>query len=194
MEQTLGQRVRASVKKHFQRHLGVGARKVIAGGGVDVVMWPDPDDPDTVVLATVGMAARAQHLPKEASCPSAKPRTESVMYSRKDSVRDAAALLEDLAEYPAREQTFLHWWHALPLGRAIALGSGLSSVFLSFPDFMSSEFATFTAERKRVDILWVIPISEAERKVFDARGANKLEELLESKEVPLADFARASTV
>lgn len=169
------------VHQHLATHLGGPGQRVLSRDGVHVYRWAVPDDPDVEMLATVG-----------ASSSSERRGIELALYSRADDVPPLAELLADLSAYPSREGTFLHWFHALPLGRPIVPNSGLTALYLAFPPVLGADFATLRLPGARVDIVWVIPITAAERDVFASRGADALEEALEEAAVDLADLRRAS--
>lgn len=186
--------MREHVLTHFEQHFGKTRELLLSREGIDVWAWPDPDDPSSVILATVGMSGRDPHVPADTLRTGPAPRTELMMVALREDARAVAMLLRDVADYPAARRTFVHWWHTLPAGRPLKPGSPLSSLLLTFPEFGGADFATFQADAKRVDVLWAVPISEPERALFAARGVDALEDALEEHAAPVADLMRPSVV
>jgi hypothetical protein len=157
---------------------------------VSVFEWADPDEPDEVLLSTVGMSEVQHTVAPGMSSLVDDPRTELLMVARREDVAQLADLLIDLALYPRTHGTFLHWFHDLALGVPVRPASLLSCVFFSLPPVDGTDFSTFQVGGRRIDILWAIPISEAERRLKRERGTEALEDLIES--VDLSDLSRAS--
>jgi hypothetical protein len=171
------------MERHFQAHLGKRLRTIRARRGVRVLVFPSPVA-DDVVLATDG--ARAVPGPR-----SQRP-IELVMACRPGDVEACARLLCDLAHYPGQAGAALGGFHALPLGRSIVPRSRLTSLLLTLPWFGKAEFSSARVERRRVTVLQVIPITAAEHDLFQASGAEALEERLEDRGCDLANLRRRS--
>lgn len=100
-----------------------------------------------------------------------------------------AVTLCDLAHYPSESNAALHWFHVLPLGVAIVPGSRLTSLLLTMPWIGKADFFSCKAE-PRIDIVQAIPITEAERSLFQTEGVDALEEALEDTGADLTDLYR----
>jgi hypothetical protein len=186
--------MKTQVLSHLTSHLGPGGKPIIDSPDLSVFAWPWLHGNEEVALATVGMSAKKQRLPAGAECVSAEPRTELFMFSPEEQGRNSAELLNDLAAYPFRTGTFLHWWHTLPLGRPVVPGSPLDCLLFSFPPIEEKEFATFAVEGHRIDLVWVMPISRSEFEYAKVRGVEALEELLEKSNVVSSDLWRQPVV
>jgi hypothetical protein len=185
--------MKQQILQHLESILGTGSQLIAASGDVEVRAWSGPGESDPRTLATVGMALKSQTVPKGKSCPSRGPRTELIMSAGSHDAPALAELLLTLAGYPKQAGSFLHWWHTLPLGRPIVPRSALTHVYLTFP-FLKSEEATFHAGKVRVDLVWVVPITDGEFALFEAKGPDALEERMEEAEVVIADLMRPSAV
>ncbi len=172
---------------HYGQYLPSPRRLVAGGDDVRVFAWPDLDTPGSAILTTVGMSSLPQIVPTGQSCLSPEPRTELFMLiSAQGLIPSLAQVLHDLAGYPRQHSTFLHWFHALPLGQPLLPGSPLSAFYFTIPP-VSAPFATLSTSASRIDILWAVPISEAERLHFASHGPDSLEELFEGANLDLSD-------
>jgi len=163
-----------AVTQHLIGHLGDTHRRVAQSGPISVYAWPDPDgDPDVSVLVTVGMSALTQAAPPPGRCLVKEPRTELFALAPKEHELAMAHVLADLAHYPERHSSWLHWFHNLPLGDTLIPGSTLSAVFTDVP-YMGAHFATISRDHGRIDILWVIPITDTERTYLKTYGFRRL--------------------
>ncbi len=176
-----------AILAHYGRHLPSPRRLVAGSDDLRVFAWPDLDTPGSTILTTVGMSSQPQVVPSGQSCLSPEPRTELFMLvSAQGSIPSLAQALHDLAGYPRHNSTFLHWFHALPLGQPLLPGSPLSAFYFTVPP-VSAAFSTLSTFTSRIDILWAIPISEAERLHFVSHGPDSLEELFEAADLDLSD-------
>ncbi len=105
-------------------------------------------------------------------------------------------VLKGLAEMPFDNDTCLHWWHTVPNGKPMtAKPSLLTSYFFSPPYFEPQGFTDFHLDGDRVDFLWMIPITEAERKFAIKQGSRNLEQkMIEVELSPIVDETRKSIV
>lgn len=113
------------------------------------------------------------------------------MFAHEENVPCSAELLLNVAGYPTRNSTFLHWWHTIPLGGPLLEGSALTHLLLTFPPF-DEAFATILSDQCRIDILWAVPITASERELAQRQGVDALEELLEAKGAVPTDLSRAA--
>ncbi len=165
---------------------------VTQDGGVQVYHWPDLQCQNKGLLCTAGMSNRVQAA-EQAHSPSVEPRTELICFCLLSDAGVLAHLLIDLARYPFEHDTCLHWWHSLSLGFPIVPNSHLSAILFTFPPF-NAETNTFIINDYRVDLLWAIPITQAELRFCHDHGAQALEDLLLSSGANLADLNRNSIV
>jgi hypothetical protein len=180
----------AKLIRHYQRFLSKEPRKVLEQDGVAIWHF---DAKDGSLLITAGMSAQVQVIPPGQECLSSRPRTELMMFVSEQDEGVLSKLLLDLASYPKAQGAFLHWWHALPLGRPIISNVELTSLLLTFPPY-DDKFATIELDGERIDILWVVPISETERTYFTRYGVDALEEQFEASEIDVANLSRKSVV
>jgi len=181
------------LRNHLTETLGADVTEVNCGDALRVFAW---NQGNSDVLVTLGMSTREQFIsPASAASPNKNPRSELLMISDAQFRQASCALLADLAEYPFTHHTFLYWFHFMPLGRAVVKNSQLTSVLFTMPCVGSSEFWTARSpQSQRVDLLQVIPISEAEREYCKSNGVERLEELFETSNLDIGDFLRSSIV
>lgn len=181
--------VKTEVLAHLTRVFGQPSQVVKAKGGVEVWMWLDPEDTQSGWLCTVGMSQKEQTVPSGQGCLSKEPRTELFCYCQPDHAEVLANILLDLARYPFEKKTFLFWWQTVSLGRALLPGSSVRGIFLSMPPFDLNE-VTFSIQGRRIDLVWVVPVTQSEMDLFASRGAEALERALEDAEADVADLFR----
>jgi hypothetical protein len=162
------------------------------GDGLTVARWVDSADEDVRVLATIGMSLRPLEVPADTLRRGS--RVELVMLARAGDADMLSRLLADLADYPRREKTWLYWFHTLPIGRRVAPRSGLSALYFSMPYFQPGTFFHVRGAGRNVTVLWVLPISERERKYHLQHGSGALEEELEKADFDPTDLRRKSVV
>jgi hypothetical protein len=105
-------------------------------------------------------------------------------------------VLKVLAEMPFDDNTYLHWWHTVPNGMPMTANpSVLTSFFFLPPYFEVPDFSKFELDGDRVDFLWLVPITEAEREYAIEHGSQELEKRLEEAELShVVDESRKSVV
>ena len=160
---------------------------------VDIYRFRPTDDRPYWTLITGGMSDLPQYVPEDAEDISS--RAEIMMYV-KEPQGWMFNVLKGLAEMPFDDKTYLHWYHTVPNGQPMtAEPSELTSFFFLPPYFEDPEFDTLKLGGNRVDILWLIPITEREREYAIENGSAALEDVFEKEELdPLVDEARASLV
>ena len=106
------------------------------------------------------------------------------------------SVLKGLAEMPFEDDSCLHWWHTVPNGMPMtATPSLLTSYFFLPPYFEPEGFSEFELDGDRVDFLWMIPITEAEREYAIEYGSQELEKVFEDAELsPVVDESRESLI
>jgi len=174
---------------HFRKYLGKEQRSENKGKSIDLHYWQASQKPGCIAITTVGMAATIQTIPADQSCASSEPRTELLIFSEIQDVNRLGQRLRALGDYPFKNKCLLHWWHNLSLGEPIVPNSPLTAIMLSYPPFEEA-FATFHVSNKRVDVLWVVPLHESERKFMIQHGINALEDQFESQGVDVSDMFR----
>lgn len=178
-----------TIMQHLERAFGTSGSTIVDTREVRVLLWPDPKCDELGLACTVGMSNRTQTVPKGESCPSRKPRTELMSYCHMDDANVWANLLVDLSTYPFREGGFVFWWHTLRIGRPLVRRSSLDSILFSFPP-LADDQVTFLVDRKRVDLVWAIPITASEHEFCETHGIEAFEEQLEKTNVDIADLFR----
>ena len=187
-------------ESHYERNFGPISEPVMhstddAEPHIDIYQFRPTGERDYWTLITGGMSNSRQSLPPGAPEKMA-PRAELMMYVREPKPW-MFRVLKELAEYPFKEETFLHWWHTVPnSGPAAPEASLLSAVFL-LPPYLE-EFETFSGleiDGDRVDMLWVVPITSAELAYAEEKGNSALDDLLMTAELdPVVNEQRMSLV
>lgn len=171
---------------------GKFSRLVLAERAIDVRFWENPES-SIGVTGTVGMSRRHQVVPEGQACPSKEPRIELFSYSYPENAEAFARVLLDLSRYAFTGNRCLFWWQTIPLGRELVLNSSLVAVMLTFPPYSADE-VTFVVDKRRIDLVWAIPIYESELDYCELNGIDAFEALLESNDVDIADMSRRSVV
>lgn len=185
---------------HYERHFGPLSEPVMhstddAQPHIDVYQFRPSADRDYWTLITGGMSDIRQPVPPEAP-EYVAPRAELLMYVREPKPWMFRALKE-LAEYPSRHDTCLHWWHTVSNSRSIEHGASSFSAFFFLPPYFENPqtFGSLKIAGERVDMLWVVPITSAELDYALERGSEALDELLTEAELdPVVDEERPSLV
>ena len=184
---------------HYVEHFGSISEPIMHSTDdkiphIDVYQFPPSGSRDHWVLITGGMSDLRQSVPAEAP-DYVSARTELVMYVREPQPW-MFRLLKLLADMPFADDTFLHWWHTVPYGMSmIPERSLLTSAFFLPPYFEEEDFDTLEVLGDKIDILWMIPITDSELQYKLDYGGQALEELLSQKELnPVVDERRGSVV
>jgi hypothetical protein len=132
-------------------------------------------------LITGGMSDQPQFVPRD-SPKHVSRRVELMMYVRQPAPW-MFSVMKGLAEMPFDDRIFLHWFHTVPNGMPMtAKPSLLTSFFFLPPYFEEKGFDSLKLGRSKVDILWLVPITEAERVYAAKHGSERLEKLHEARE------------
>ncbi|MFK8111503.1 MAG: suppressor of fused domain protein [Rubripirellula sp.] len=145
-------------------------RRAKTGNAIDVYVHPPNEHRPVTTLVTSGMSDHAMQVPPGPN----SPRTELIMYV--DQMHDAYVnLLQFLAETPRRQDSWLSYGALMNNGnpaRPIFQGSDLDSYVFMIPnvqsDFMIRQ--TLQLDGDPVQLLWVVPITRAERAVIKNLG------------------------
>ncbi len=145
-------------------------------------------------LITGGMSDRSQLLPPDSTKNVAK-RAEILMYASKPE-KWMHSVLKGLAEMPFEDDTYVHWHHTVPNGMPMTAGPSLLTSFFFLPPYFEAEdFDTLKIEGDPVQILMLLPITEAEREYAVAHGSQALEDLMSESEFdPVVDESRRSLI
>jgi hypothetical protein len=140
-------------------------------------------------LVTSGMSDERQLNPEDCA-EGVSTRAEILMYASKPEGW-MFSVLKGLAEMPFEDQTFLHWWHTVPNGMPMTAKPSLLTSFFFLPPYLEPhDFTGLKLGGDRVDFLWMIPITEAERRFAVDHGSSELAKKFE--EVNLAPVVKES--
>jgi hypothetical protein len=166
-------------EQHYQRFFGAITEPVIHSTDIkpvhiDVYQFRPTEGRQFWTLITSGMSNERQIEPED--CPEyMSPRAEILMYVPKPQGW-MFFVLKGLAEMPFEVSTCLHWWHTVPNGMPMtATPSLLTSFFFVPPYFEADGFTDLQLDGDKVDFLWMIPITEAEREFAVKHGSEALE-------------------
>lgn len=123
------------------------------------------------------------------------PRAEIFLYAHKPQGW-MFNVLKGLAEMPFDDDTYLHWWHTVANGMPMTASPSLLTNFFFLPPKMEDPvFNTLAIDGDKVDMLWLIPITDAEREFKILHDGYTLEKLLaERLGSPVIDEERQSVV
>ena len=95
-------------------------------------------------------------------------------------------LLAMVASYSTRDDhDGLHDGHTVPIGRPWVEGAEADHVYINRPYFVSQDFAALPYDDAfSVQFLWLVPITEPEKKWRHEHGQEAFEQLLEDHEPP----------
>ena len=119
-------------------------------------------------------------------------RSEYIIVAQEKSARHVA-LLAMTAHYHLTGEA-LDVGHTFPLGEPWLPGSSLDQMLVSLPYPFGPELEIVKADGVHLDILWLLPITKAEREFKRATGAEELEEKFEAAKIRFWDPHRASVV
>jgi hypothetical protein len=186
-------------ERHYERFFGPMTQKIMHSTDikpvhVDVYQFEPTKARPFWTLITSGMSNERQIEPEECA-EHMSPRAEVVMYVPRPQPW-MFNVLKGLAEMPFDNATCLHWWHTVPNGMPMtAMPSRLTSYFFLPPYFEEDGFTDLELDGDRVDFLWMIPITEAEREYAVSQGSQELEQRFEeAKMSPVLDESRDSLV
>lgn len=183
-------------EKHYERFFGPLPESVLHSTDtviphVDIYQFPPHENRPYWTLITGGMS----DLRQPGIADGLSPRAEILTYAQEPRPW-MFDVLKGLAEMPFGYDTYLHWWHTVPNGMPMtAKASKLTNFFFLPPYFEDAEFDTLRIDGDDVDILWMIPITDAELQFKLEHGADALEQLFESKGLNrIIDESRKSLV
>jgi hypothetical protein len=84
--------------------------------------------------------------------------------------------------------------HVVPIGRPWVADSACDRYLVSLPYPFGPDFEVCTWDRGHARILWLLPITPAERDLVVSEGLEALETLFEDAEIDFLDPSRASVV
>ena len=179
---------------HYKRFLGRLDQDVMHSTDaksphIDIYQFAPTDQRDYWTLITGGMS----DLPQPRVPDGISPRAEIMLYAPEPRGW-MFNVMKGLAEMPFDDDTFLHWFHTVPNGMPMtAEPSLLTNFFFVPPYFEGAEFDTLKVGGDDVDILWMIPITDAELEYKLEHGSEALEELFDEHELsPVIDEQRES--
>jgi hypothetical protein len=186
-------------ERHYERFFGRMTQKIMHSTDVkavhiDIYQFEPTKERPYWTLITSGMSNERQAEPEDCA-EHMSPRAEILMYAREPQGW-MFNVLKGLAEMPFEDSTYLHWWHTVPNGMPMtATPSLLTSYFFLPPYFEPEEFSNLELDGDRVDFLWMIPITEAEREFAMEHGSQALEKKFEEVDLsPVVDESRKSVV
>lgn len=186
-------------ERHYERFFGPMTQKIwhstdIKPVHVDMYQFEPTKDREYWTLITSGMSNVRQLKPEDCA-EHMSPRAEILMYVQKPQ-NWMFNVLKGLAEMPFEDNTYLHWWHTVPNGMPMtSTPSLLTSYFFLPPYFEPKGFTDLVLDGDRVDFLWMIPITEAERQYAMQHGSQALEKKFEEVNLsPFVDESRKSLV
>lgn len=172
---------------HYESHIGpidqpVMHTKEARVPQIDVYQFPPTEERPYWTLITGGMGDARQPVLQDDQ-EGMHSRAEIMVYVHEPQ-QWMFDVLKNLAELPFQSETFLHWHHTVPNGQPMTAGpSQLTSFFFLPPYFESEEFDTMKIDGDGVNILWLVPITEAEREFAVANGSQALEDLMVEQEL-----------
>lgn len=184
---------------HYKRHLGKLDQPVMHSTDdnavhVDIYQFAPTRRRDYWTLVTGGMSDQPQQIPAKFRRALAS-RTELMMYVRKPAAW-MFSVLKGLAAYPFESDSYVHWYHTIPNGKPMTAKPSLLSSWLIIPPiFEKQTFDALKLGRNRVNFLWVIPITEAERAFATQHGSEALQQVMASRSFnPVVNERRKSLV
>ena len=127
-----------------------------------------------------------------AARPDQQPGVEFVLTVATDEER-AVDLLAMSAYY--HEEHPLEWGQLVPIGEPWLTGSSCGEFLLSTPYPFSPDMQTcHVDDERRVDFLWLLPVTDAESEYMDANGQEALESRFDEIGLEYWDVARASAI
>ncbi|QDT08762.1 suppressor of fused domain protein [Planctomycetes bacterium K23_9] len=169
---------RAALVQHLGELWQVAGANQPAGNMVDVCIHPGSAERPFTTLITNGMS----DIPMDVPDGGWSPRAELIMYAREANPA-YIRLLQGLAQIPRQEQRGFWYGATMANGdpaKAIFANSALDSFVFMIPavasDFQISQ--SLSISDQPLQLLWVLPISSAERDLIDTDGMKRFCELL----------------
>jgi hypothetical protein len=166
-------------ENHYMRHLGPMTEPIAHSSDkqpvhLDIYQFGPNASRPYWKLVTGGMSDLRQNIPIPVA-EFAAPRAELLMYATEPQPW-MFSILKTLAEYPSRTGKYLHWLHTWTNDAPLTTTpSEYTSCLFLPPRLENSSFNELQIEGDRVDFLWMIPITSAERDYAAERGSEHLE-------------------
>jgi hypothetical protein len=186
-------------ERHYRRFFGPLTQEVLHSTDVkpvhiDIYQFMPRKRRPYWTLITGGMSDKRQIEPADcAECIS--PRAEILMHVAKPKGW-MFSVLKGLAEMPFTDNTFLHSGHTVPNGMPMTATPSLLTSYLFLPPYFEPQrFGDLELDGDKVDFLWMVPITEAEREFAVKHGSQALSEKFEEANLsPVVDESRESVV
>jgi hypothetical protein len=186
-------------QRHYERFFGPVDQQIMHSTDdrhphIDIYQFAPHGDRDHWVLVTGGMSDDRQAVPVDAPA-SIAARTELMMYAAAPE-NWMFNVLKALAHLPFENATFLHWRHTIDLPWLGTADPPVLSTMLLLPPFMEDEdIDRLIIDGEPVNLLWVVPITDAELAYKTSHGADALLDRFEAAGVdPVAVAQRRSAV
>lgn len=122
------------------------------------------------------------------------PRAELLMYVSEPKPW-MMQVLKGLAAMPFDDDTCLYWGHTVPNGKPMTAEPSLLTSYFVEPAYLEDQAsARFTIDGDEVALLWLRPVTEAERAYAIEHGSRALSQRLAEQLGPAVDEGRASVV
>jgi hypothetical protein len=92
------------------------------------------------------------------------------------------------------EENLLDLWHMVGIGEGWVEGSPLDAILVSLPYLWGPDLEHCQLPDRHIRVLWLIPISEAERQFVREHGVDALEDRFEASSFDYLDPFRPSVV
>jgi hypothetical protein len=186
-------------EEHYQRFFGPLTQPIMHSTDfrpvhIDLYQFEPTTERPYWTLVTGGMSNERQLDPEDCA-EHMSTRAEILMYVPEPQGW-MFNVLKGLAEMPFGDNTYLHWWHTVPNGMPMTAKPSLLTSYLFLPPYFERKgFTELKLDGDRVDFLWMIPITEAEREYAVEHGSQELEKIFEREELsPVLDESRISLV
>ena len=173
---------------HYERFLGSIDHESVHSDDndgfvhIDVYTFAPSENRPFYTLITGGMSDARQNVPDRSIV---SPRAELMLYADKPKPW-MFSVLTGLALMPFNRGTFLSYRHTIPNGMPMtSVPSLLTNYLIGPPRFEPDGFTPMIIDDDHVDILLLIPITDAERELAIRAGADSTLRLLDG----ILDFA-----
>jgi len=152
-------------ESHYEKFLGTLTDQVMHSTDikpvhVDVYTFPPTADRPYYTLITGGMFDLRQNIPPQHT--SLGRRAEIMTYAHEPQGW-MYNVLKGLAEMPFDDDTFLHWYHTVPNGKAMTADPSDLTAFLFVPPYLEAkDFSPMTVDGDETDFLVMVPITDSE--------------------------------
>lgn len=127
---------------------------------IDIYTFPPTEERPYFTLITGGMSDLRQNVP--ARYHSLGRRAEILTYAAEPQGW-MYNVLKGLAEMPFDDNTFLHWYHTAPNGKAMTAEPSDLTAYLFVPPYLEvEEFSPMTIDGDNTDFLMMVPITARE--------------------------------